>query len=118
MTKRERVKVTDRTVTLPRAEYERLLVKAGEEVEGDGPPLPKPDANGNFPAIAYARASIARELIRTRRAAGMSQTELAELAGVRRETISRLESAKATVTDRVMQKIERAIRSRSRKRSA
>ncbi|MGB7160810.1 MAG: helix-turn-helix transcriptional regulator [Tepidisphaeraceae bacterium] len=97
------------TVTLRRAEYERLLAKAGEPVEGDGPPLPKPDVQGNFPAVDYLRASIARELIRRRKVAGLSQTALAKRAGVRQETISRLESGKHTVSGRVMEKIERAL---------
>jgi DNA-binding XRE family transcriptional regulator len=57
------------------------------------------------------RASIARELIRRRRAAGLTQTELAERAGVEQATISRIESGKQTVTEKVMAKIERALES-------
>ncbi len=100
------------TVTLRRAEYERLLAKAGETLPGDGPALPKPDAQGNFAAVDYLRASIARELIRRRVAAGLSQSELGELAGVRQETISRIESGKHTVSERVMTSIERALHGR------
>ena len=55
------------------------------------------------------RASIARELIRRRAAAGWSQSELARRAGVRQETISRIETGKHTVTEAVMRKIERAL---------
>ena len=47
------------------------------------PPLPEPDAHGRFPAIAYARASLARKIIRRRRALGMSQSDLARRAGLR-----------------------------------
>lgn len=45
-------------VFLPRDEYDRLtaLAKAGEL-----PPLPPPDAQGNYPAVQYARASLAQE---------------------------------------------------------
>ena len=45
-------------VVLPREEYDRLttLAKAGEL-----PPLPAPDAQGNYPAVEYARASLAQE---------------------------------------------------------
>src|SRR5690349_8418048 len=94
------------TVTLRRAEYERLLAKAGESVEADGPALPQPDAQGHLPAIEYIRASIGRELIRRRRAAGLTQNELSELANVRQETISRIESGKHTVSEAVMKRLE------------
>jgi DNA-binding XRE family transcriptional regulator len=109
ITKAKRAARTRDTVTLRRAEYERLLAKAGEKVGGEGPPLPEADAQGNFPAVDYLRASIARELVRRRKAAGLSQTELAERAGVRQETISRLESGKHTVSERVMAGIELAL---------
>lgn len=115
-TKGPRVVVSTDTVTIRRAEYERLLAKAGETMpfgdgddNSDGPALPTPDAAGNFPAVEYVRASIARELIRRRRAAGLSQGELAILAGVRRETVSRIESGKHTAGARVMARIERAL---------
>lgn len=101
------------TVTIRRAEYERLLAMAGKAIPDDqGPPLPKPDAQGNFPAVTYVRASIARELIRRRKAAGLTQTALSDLAGVRQETISRIESGKHTVSQRIMQRIEQALESR------
>lgn len=115
LTKGGRAVVSGGAVTIGRAEYERLLAKAGEAVprggdeNADGPALPKPDAAGNFPAVEYVRASIARELIRRRSAAGLSQRELADLAGVRRETVSRIESGKHTVGERVMARIERAL---------
>lgn len=77
--------------------------------KADGPALPRPDARGTFPAVQHIRASIAREVIRRRRAAGLSQTALAELAGVRQETISNIETARHTVSAPVMAKIERAL---------
>ena len=60
-------------VVLPRDEFDRLstLAKAGEL-----PPLPEPDAQGNYPAVEYARASLARKIIRDRVAAGLSQREV------------------------------------------
>ena len=100
-------------VTIRRAEYERLLAKAGEAAPGGEPALPKPDAQGNLPAVDYMRASIARELIRRRTTAGLSQVELAELAGVRRETVSRIESGKHTVGQQVMARIEKALLGRA-----
>ena len=99
-------------ITIRRAEYERLLAKAGESIEGDGPVLPQPDAQGNFPAVEYLRASIARELIRRRRAAGLTQTQLAQLSGVRQETISRIESGTRTPSERVMASIESVLAKR------
>jgi hypothetical protein len=44
-----------RFVILPESEYEQLRV--GETVDAAGlPPLPKPLANGNYPAIECARS--------------------------------------------------------------
>lgn len=77
-----------RFVVLPEADYRELV---GETWE---PPLPEPDAKGNYPAVEAARVVLARKLIRRRRAAGLTQAELARRAGVRVETLSRLEHAK------------------------
>jgi DNA-binding XRE family transcriptional regulator len=89
--------------------------------DGTLPPFPPVDADGTSNAIDFARASIARRLITERHAAGLSQQELAELAHVRQETISRLESGKQTATVRIIDKLEKAIRqagSRATKRRA
>jgi hypothetical protein len=59
------------------------------------PPLPQPDADGNFPAVDYGRASIARGIIRDRVAAGLTQRELAKRAGVRVETLCRIQNRSA-----------------------
>ena len=72
------------------------------------PPLPKLDANGHFPAIEYTRISLARNLIRDRKAVGLSQERLAEMAGIRQETISRLESGKHTASPSTIAKIDRS----------
>jgi DNA-binding XRE family transcriptional regulator len=94
-------------VVLPRDEYDRLttLAKAGEL-----PPLPQPDADGNYPAVEYARASLARKIIRDRVAAGLSQRELATRAGVRVETLCRIEKGKHTPSVPTVEKIDRALR--------
>ena len=50
-------------VLLPEREYDRLCSRAAETVplaDDDLPPLPKPDKHGNFPALEYARISLAR----------------------------------------------------------
>lgn len=74
------------------------------------PPFPPVAADGTSNAIDFARASIARDLIRRRRAARLGQQQLATLAGVRQETISRLESGKHTATVRIIEKLDRALR--------
>ena len=84
----------------------------GEEL----PPLPKPDRHGRVPALAYARASLARDLIRARKSVGLSQQQLADLAGIRQETVSRLETGKHTGNARTVDKIMRAIQARRRKK--
>ena len=101
-----------RFVLLEEGEYERLCREAGAaaDVEDrDLPPLPKADARGRFPALEYARVSLARDLIRARRGAGLSQQQLADLAGLRQESISRLESGKCTARPGTVDKIMRVI---------
>jgi DNA-binding XRE family transcriptional regulator len=100
-------------VVLPRAEYERLstLAKAAEL-----PPLPEADREGNYPAVEYARASLARKLIRDRVAAGLTQRELAKMAGVRVETLCRIETGKHTPSVPTVDKIDRALKRCSRSR--
>ena len=99
-------------VILPAAEYERLRARSrlAAEEQTEGPPLPEPDARGRFPAIAYARASLARKIIRRRRALGISQSELARRAGLRVETLNRLEKARTTPTIVTIDRIDRALR--------
>jgi DNA-binding XRE family transcriptional regulator len=110
-----------RFVVLPETEYERLCRDAGKAAEDapDLPALPKPDEHGRYPALEYARISLARDLIRARKGVGLSQQRLANLAGIRQETISRLESGKHTASpgtvDRIMSVIDAEHRRRRRK---
>ena len=92
---------------LPEAEYRRLLARSGERA--GLPHLPSPDAKGTLPAVEYARASPAREIIRRRRAAGLAQAQLARLAGIRPETLCRIERGKSTPDVAIIAKIERAL---------
>jgi DNA-binding XRE family transcriptional regulator len=92
-----------RYVLVPADEYERL---SGDSLPG----LPPVDADGTSDAIEFARAAIARRLVSDRHAAGLSQQRLAKLAGVRQETISRIESGKQTATVRVLDSLDKAIR--------
>ncbi len=94
-------------VVLPRAEFDRLsgMARAATLV-----PLPAPDADGNYPAQEFMRASMARKLATERTRLGLSQRELANLAGLRVETISRLETGKHTVSTLTADKIARALK--------
>ena len=100
-----------RFVLLEESDYERLCREAGEAVADDDdlPALPSPDANGRYPAVEYSRISLARNLIRDRKSVGLSQERLAELAGIRQETVSRLESGKNSATPGTIAKIDRVI---------
>lgn len=94
-------------VVLHRAEYDRLsgLARAATLA-----PLPAPDADGNYPAQEFMRASMARKLASERARLGLSQRELADFAGLRVETISRLETGKHTVSALTAAKIARALK--------
>ena len=99
-------------VLIQETEFEELCARAGRVValnDDDLPPLPKPDKLGRFPALEYARISLARDIIRDRRAAGLTQRELAELAGSRQETISRIEGGKYTASVKLIDKIDRVL---------
>lgn len=85
-------------------------------IDDDLPLLPKPDKQGRYPAVEYARAVLARRLICDRRAAGLSQQELADLSDLRQETVSRLESGKQTATPRTVDKIVEVLEAHKRRR--
>ena len=71
-----------RMVQIPERDYKELMRRAKLAMpDGDMPRLPALGADGNYPALEYARASLAREIIRTRRRLGLSQVELARRAG-------------------------------------
>lgn len=74
------------------------------------PPLPEPDADGNYPAVEYLDVTIARDIIRSRRRAGLSQAELARRAGIRVETLNRIEKVKVTPSVATVDKIDRALK--------
>jgi len=92
-----------RFVIVPEAHYRELVEETWE------PPLPRPDAAGNYPAVDAARVVLARKILRWRRALGLSAADVARRAGVRVETISRLEHAKHTASEATVRKIVRAL---------
>lgn len=93
----------ERFVILPEAEFLRL---AGELPE---PELPAALPNGNYPAFETMRAIMGRDIIRARRALGWSQDELARRAGIRPETLNRIEQAKRSPSLSTFDKVHRAL---------
>ena len=80
----------------------------------DLPPLPAANADGNYPAVEYARASLARKIIRDRVAAGLTQRDLAERAGISFEQLGRIERGKHTPSVPIIDKIDRALKQASK----
>lgn len=78
------------------------------------PELPRPDANGDRPALPFMRAIIARGIIRDRVAAGLSQAELARRAGMEPATLNRIEKARVTPDQATIAKIDKALKGRAR----
>jgi DNA-binding XRE family transcriptional regulator len=114
--KRPRIPVDKRDCERLRAENARLRSELSkrpkllEDADPDLPKLPPADENGQFPAIETARVIIARQVIRGRKAVGWTQAELAARAGVRQETISRIETGKHSPGLKTMAKIDRALK--------
>ena len=90
-----------RYIAVPEQEYERLV--------GNAPPLPPPDAAGTRDAVKFAEASIARNIVRSREAAGLTQKELAAKAGIRPEVLNRAERGVVVPSTRTLTKIEVAL---------
>ncbi len=100
-----------RIAMLPEGEYLKLLDRAGLPTPELGlPPLPKKLPGGGYPALEYARASIARDIVRTRRRLGLSQAELARRAGLLPAALNRIERAKVDPSVSTVEKIDRALR--------
>jgi DNA-binding XRE family transcriptional regulator len=93
-------------VMLEETEFDRLLDKADEWE----PPLPAPLPNGNFPALEYSMASLARKILRHRRRLRLTQAELARLAGIRPGFLNRIERAIVSPSVRTIEKIDEALR--------
>lgn len=91
-------------VVVPREEYDRLQGIASL------PAYPKADKDGNMPAVEFSRASLARKIIRDRIDMGMSQKDLAAAAGIRVETLCRIETGKHTASIPTIDKIDRALK--------
>lgn len=100
-----------RFVLVPEEEYNGLAEK-------ELPRFPEPNAKGHYPARETMAVSMARGIIRRRRALGWSQAELAKRAGMRVETINRIELAKHSPSIRTVDKIDKALNSGEKKRQS
>lgn len=89
-------------VLVPVAEYRRMISMK--------PALPDADTKGHRPAIAFAEAAIARNLVKDREAVGLTQRELARHAGIRVEILNRAERGATVPSVRTLTKIENALR--------
>jgi len=89
---------------------ERVRRLEEQRAEAVLPPLPEADADGYYPAVATLDALVARQIIMRRRKAGWSQVELARRAGVRPETVCRLETGKHAPNVATVDKLDRAFR--------
>ncbi|HEY8746853.1 MAG TPA: helix-turn-helix domain-containing protein [Tepidisphaeraceae bacterium] len=89
---------------VPFEDYRHLL-KGAKPDENGLPPLPRSLPGGNYPAVAFMRASIARDIIQRRRALGLSQAELARRAGIQPAVLNRIEKAKVDAQTATVDKI-------------
>ena len=96
-----------RVVVLEETDYERLARQA----DTWEPPMPEPDSGGNYPALAAMAVSLARDILRGRRRLGWSQAELARKAGIRLETLNRIEQGKGRSNEKIVEKIDIALKS-------
>ena len=95
-----------------RAELRTLKRTRGNFSKGplSGPAMPVPDTDGYYPAEETLDVIVARQIIQRRQAAGWTQAELAERAGVRQETISRVESGKHAPNVSTVDRLDRALK--------
>jgi ribosome-binding protein aMBF1 (putative translation factor) len=97
-------------VMIPLKQWEALIRQSA----GLGSRQPNPLADGSY-TLEHVRISLANKMAARRKAAGLTQQQLAKRAGIRVETISRLESALHMPSVRTFEKLERALKSRARK---
>lgn len=110
--RRVRIKGKNKVI-LDEATYEALLRKA----DLWEPDLPAPDANGNYPALESLAVLQARDILRARRKLGLSQAELARRAGIRPETLNRIEHGRNKPSVPTIAKIDKALRAAGKRRA-
>jgi DNA-binding XRE family transcriptional regulator len=92
-------------VLMPQSEYRRL----SRQARYAGPLMPRLTSDGVYPAAEAMRTIMARKIIAARKAVGLSQAALARGAGIRIETLNRLEKGKHTPDLATMAKINKAL---------
>lgn len=102
-------------VLVPRKQWEAISRKSNGSRSTTPLKMPPP-INGLY-TIEHVRISLANKIAAQRKALRLTQAQLAKLAGMRVETISRLENGLHTPSLRTFTKIEQAI-NRAAKRSA
>ena len=99
-----------RMVLLTQAHFNELVRKA----DLWEPVLPRPDAQGSYPAKEAMAVSVVLDILRHRRRLGLSQAELARRAGIRPETLNRIEQGRNKPSVPTIAKIERALKAAER----
>jgi DNA-binding XRE family transcriptional regulator len=102
-------------IILERDEYEAM--KTAQKV-ASLPPFPQRDEKGLYPAAEAIRVSIARRLIQDRTQANLTQKELANRAGIRVETLCRIETGKHSPNVATVDRIEQALLSVSKRKKS
>jgi len=92
-------------VLIPATEYRRLT----RQPTSTTPAMPSLSSDGTYPAADAMRAMMARKIIASRKAVGLSQAALARKAGIRVEMLNRLEKGKHTPDLATMAKINKAM---------
>jgi DNA-binding XRE family transcriptional regulator len=96
-------------VIVNKADFDRLTRRAAVIDDVTWPALPPAAADGTLPALKAGRALLARKLIRRRWAVGLTQAEVARRAGIRPESLNRIEKAKVTADTVTVAKIVRVL---------
>jgi len=103
-------------VLIPRKQWEKFSRRSHTDTQS-APKLPPPLPDGTY-SLQHVRISLANKVASRRKAAGITQAQLARLARVRVETISRLENGLHMPNTTTFDKIDRALTKVSKRRAA
>jgi len=93
----------EKFVLIPAEEYKRLITR-------DRPTSSRRIRKRVYPASAAIRAVLGRKIVAARRKAGWTQSDLAKRAGIRLQTLARIEKAEGSADLATVGKIDRALR--------